>query len=634
MSQYSRTRVCYSFGLPRTMHPGPNARAPSTRWSKLDGAALAAVALATTLFCFIAYRPAQLYFFGDTWDILAEFHERGWVTMWRMHNEHFMPVSKALLYFQYVLFRMNNLPYQAVDIALHSCNAALLYILAGDVTPFMVPRIFGALFFAFSGVYWETTMWEAGQQTTLALLFMLLSLVLCGGYLRKPAAGLLAFTVLSALLASWSMGFGLLVVPLLALQALAFAASQAPGRRAWKRVMLICALPAAAVLVGFAAATFVNRQGIAAAARETTLHNVVWMIPWTVAALRGMAASYRSPVCAPLLLGGISLLVGLFFRRYFLSKDRLLALLMPVAMLLLPHALAAVGRAQSGTAFAASSRYQYLPAAALGLILAWLAGGIFSIVESRYPKILQPLAVLFLLTLPWHAIAGYEYVGRYSQSLGRGRAAHRFVSLAIDAPHGPLAPPGMACVRPELYLPPGMYPLRFFDLTRALPLYAGNRDLGDRCTVAIASVLGNPDLAHMNLLPGGARERELRGLSAYGFETHCAGGSHPYTFAASVRLVSGEPGACMRIVFKGASGNILDVFPSRPIESHDFGPMAVSAYPDPDTATVAVDFAASAPASQSSVIAVKDAALVEHPVYLPASLLQKEVPDKHRIDSR
>jgi hypothetical protein len=45
--------------------------------------------------------------------------------MWRMHNEHFMPVSKALLYLQYQLFGMNNFPYQAVNVGIHAINAAL-----------------------------------------------------------------------------------------------------------------------------------------------------------------------------------------------------------------------------------------------------------------------------------------------------------------------------------------------------------------------------------------------------------------------------------------------------------------------------------------------------------------------------
>src|SRR5580704_10951555 len=110
-------------------------------WRPNGYAAPAIVALITVLFCLVAYRPFELYFFGDTWDILCEFHERGWRTMWRMHNEHFMPLSKAVLYLQYTLFGMRNFPYQVVDISIHAINAALVYILAEEVTPLVIPRI-------------------------------------------------------------------------------------------------------------------------------------------------------------------------------------------------------------------------------------------------------------------------------------------------------------------------------------------------------------------------------------------------------------------------------------------------------------------------------------------------------------
>lgn len=193
-----------------------------------DRSAIVIVALLTAVFAFIAYQPWRLYFFGDTWDILCEFHENGWTTIWRMHNEHFMPVSKAVLYVQYALFGMHNLPYQAVSIAIHSLNAALLYIAAGQLTGMVIPRLFGALFFGFSGVYWELTMWEAGQQTTLAMLFILLSLILGRQYLRQGKAAPLAGAMASALFATWSMGYGLLASPLLAVEAIISLLSQAP----------------------------------------------------------------------------------------------------------------------------------------------------------------------------------------------------------------------------------------------------------------------------------------------------------------------------------------------------------------------------------------------------------------------
>jgi hypothetical protein len=623
------------------MHPAPDIHTSPLSLDRKDYAGLGIVALATILFCLFANRPSQLYFFGDTWDILCEFHERGWRTMGLMHNEHFIPVSKAVLYLQYLLFGMNNFRYQVVSIVIHATNAALLYLVARELTPFAVPRIFGALFFAFSGVYWEVTMWETGQVMSLAVLFIFLSLILGGRYLRSGETVVLALTMLTSLLASWSVGLGLLVVPLL----IAHAAVSYPRRR--KAMIAICVLPAVTILFGMVVALWSDPGGMAFAGRQASVKQALQVIPWTATGLRFLTSSYYPPFCAPLALGGIFLLTGLLFPRRFASKRRLLALLVPLLMLLLPYVLTGLGRAQLGIGFAASSRYQYLPAAALGLILAWTAGGAFRIVKNRYPKALGPLTLLVLATLPVHAIVGYVYLGGHSPAIGWGQSAHRFANLAIYGSDCTCTPAGMACVRPALYLPNGMYPFPFFDLARALPLYAGSVVRTAACPVTITSVLNNKEIAPGNLLNGGERgivpgkwtgygaaiasfavpgpgvprvaRIELQGISGYSFVVRAANADHPYSFAASVQLVSGDPGPSMRIAFKDLAGSPLETFVSHPISSHDFTTLAVSAYPTPGTASITVEFAGAAPASEFSVITVRDAVLVEHPIYIRAA---------------
>jgi hypothetical protein len=156
-----------------------------------------------------------------------------------------------------------------------------------------------------------------------------------------------------------------------------------------------------------------------------------------------------------LALGGLFALVGLFHWRRFFSKNRLLALLVPVSMLLLPYALTAAGKLQLGMSSAASSRSQYLPAAALGLLMAWLAGGIFGIVQRRYAKALLPLALVGILSLPLHALAEYEYLRLHNPMEGWGRQVRRFVDLAIYRHNSADVPAGMASVRP-VYVPAGV----------------------------------------------------------------------------------------------------------------------------------------------------------------------------------
>ena len=176
------------------------------------------LAAVTMVSCWIAYQPSQLYFFGDTWDILTNLVEGGLPAIWRPHNEHVVPIPKFLLYLQYVLFGMHNYPYQVVNILIHAVNTVLLYLFSGRFAFNTVARVFGVLFFSLSGVYLEVTTWETTQQISLAVLFLLLSLILFDTYIQKRQRRWLVWCFMSACGASLSMGFGLLISPIAGLR--------------------------------------------------------------------------------------------------------------------------------------------------------------------------------------------------------------------------------------------------------------------------------------------------------------------------------------------------------------------------------------------------------------------------------
>ena len=90
---------------------------------------------------------------------------------------------------------------------------------------------------------------------------------------------------------------------------------------------------------------------------------------------------------------------------------------------------------------------------------------------------------------------------------------------------------------------------------------------------------------------------------------------NPYTFAASVRFVAGDGTACLRLIFEDASGRALAIFRSMPVANRDFAAVAISGYPPPGMARIAVDFATESP-SETNTLVVRDAVLVEHPVYV------------------
>lgn len=573
----------------------------------------------TVLSCFAAYQPARLYFYGDTWDLLLLFQQQGWQQVWPLHNDHFIPLSKAFLFFEYLLFGMHNLPYQVINILIHAVNAVLLYFCAAEFSSRVAPRAFGALFFGMSTVPWEVTMWETGQQISLALLFILCSLLLHARYLRRREGRLLAYLLLSALAACCAMGFGLMVVPLLMIQGAVL------GRPRWKQALAGATLLGLAALACYALLLRTHYVPPHDTGHMRSLGQAAQLVRWIVTGLRdGLLVPSISTRSGPLVLGILFLAGGLLFWRAFLAVDRVLLLIVPVVMILGPYALTGVGRLELGVALAASSRYQYLPVAGLALILAWLAGGAFEIAQQRFPAALSLLALVTLLTLPAHAISSYKYVRQHSPRFLWGQQAHRFVDLAIYQRGRPPVPAGMLCAGPELYLPASMYPW-LFELSRVLPMYAASGVIRDECGVGLRSVLELPEIRRANLLEGGAagldsvtRIEMPQATSAYSFELSCPDTSRPYTFAASARLVSGEPRVCLRVVSKDRTGNVLDSLLSRPISSHEFENVLVSAYPAEGASVVEIGFAAAPGSASPVIIEAKDAILLQHPVYLSA----------------
>ena len=607
------------------------------------------IACLTVVSSFDAYQPSRLYFFGDTWDILYVFQTRlGWPEAWIMHNDHFIPLSKVLLFFQYLLFGMNNFPYQVVNILILAANTVLLYVYSAEFSRRTVPRVFGALFFGVSVAHWEVTMWETGQQISLALLFLLLCLIFHNRWRRQGDLRLLGVAFLSGLCASCSMDFGLLVLPLLVVQEVSL------HWPAWRSGVIRTSGLVLAILLSYAALLVSHRPHYVDPGHITSVRQIWQLLPWTVIGIRDGLVGPSSALFGPLALSGLFVIVALFFWREALSWKRFGLLAVPTAILLGSYFMTGVGRLSSGLGGGGSSRYQYLPVAGLALVVAWLAGIIFDLVQTLLPNLVWPLGVITLLTIPVHMISGYSYVRQHSPRFAWGDQAHRFVDLAIYQHSWQLVPHGEACVGPELNLPSSMYPFRF-PLARAAALYAASDVFPEFCRISMGSALGNPEVQRANLLqetvlsqgssqgnpyngaqsilenlgPGAAREVRIElphAGSAYGFDLQCASAREPYTFAASVKRLAGRPTACLRILSKDETGNILDTVNSPPISSPEFSDVLLSTYVAQGAATVSVDLANLEDTAEPAVIVVKKAILVQHPVYihLPQPFAQAE----------
>ena len=172
---------------------------------------------------------------------------------------------------------------------------------------------------------------------------------------------------------------------------------------------------------------------------------------------------------------------------------RMRLLMLPGIWILGAYLLAGLGRLQFGVAGAASSRYQYLPMAALALGVTWVADVVYGDIQARSSALRNALLAAVLCTLIVHAGHGYQLIRATSPRLNWGREAHHFVETIIFRKHTSEVPPGMVVVEPDLYLPLALYPFKF-PLRRALSLYAA----AGKFPEAVCAVPLNRFLEHRN----------------------------------------------------------------------------------------------------------------------------------------
>lgn len=605
------------------------------------------LALVTVLSCWMTYQPSQLYFFGDTWDILFDLLEGGLPAIWHRHNEHLVPIPKFLLYLQYLVFGMDNYPYQVVNILLHSTNTVLLYLCSRRFAVHTVARVFGVLFFSLSGVYWEVTMWETTQQISLAVLFLLLSLLLFDTYLHDQEERWLVWCACSACAATLSMGFGLLVIPLLLCAAVTWPTQNAPRKVLLLRIgLLICVV--LLVYIWLRRTSLAHGAGGSRNTIQQNLAAVPALLSWiTVGFWQGMIVPNLA-TAGPLTLVLVCCSLAVVRVRH-LSWPRLLLLVLPVAWILGAYLLTGLGRLQTGIEYAASSRYQYLPMVALALVIVWLTDIACECLGSHFSALRAALSAAVVLALLVHAGNGYELIRATSPRLRWGYEARNYVQTVILREGVHTVPPAMGMLEPD-YLPAPLYPAvtAKFPLSRALALYAAAgeslRDIS--VLVPVQHFLNDSALRSLSLLRGlepaqhleqwkrfgsvdvalGEDNQTIRltlpPASAFSVDLgRCCSRRARYTFAVLARLVQGDAHVVPRIVFKNQAGDLLQIGSSEPVAGPLAQPYIVSTLPPLGTFSLSVDLANVHPGGTPVLIEVKDVLLVQHPIYVPLAPL-------------
>jgi hypothetical protein len=120
-------------------------------------------------------------FFADDNDIISRFHSSPSTIayIFAPHNEHFMPMYKAVFFCLIKLFGTNIVPCMLLSIIFHTANMVLLFLLASKIfpkrkwLPFLAAVLFGVNYTLFSTLHWFIllcTIWT--------LFFLLLTLLL------------------------------------------------------------------------------------------------------------------------------------------------------------------------------------------------------------------------------------------------------------------------------------------------------------------------------------------------------------------------------------------------------------------------------------------------------------------------
>jgi hypothetical protein len=183
-------------------------------------------------FC-VHYR-AQVFIYFDEWHVLEHLSSTGFTGALYRHNEHFLPLFFAWYWLEALIFGDRYLLWTSISIAIHACNALLLYKLLfalypqvsdDEATSAVEQHTFfqtllcrsATLLFLVCGLHSEALHWAFEQSLLFAQLFTFLSFLFGISYFQKGKRLDLFCSGLFAALAPLLFGNGFIVLPQLGL---------------------------------------------------------------------------------------------------------------------------------------------------------------------------------------------------------------------------------------------------------------------------------------------------------------------------------------------------------------------------------------------------------------------------------
>lgn len=127
------------------------------------------------------------------------------------HNEHFMPLFKAVFLGMYKLFNLNIAPYMLFAIGLHVINCLLLYVLLNLIFSGRRFLLFAlTLFFALNTVYYETLHWFVNTSLAFTMFFLLTTLILLHKSVTEKNKKMYYGSLITSFFIPMNSSFGLL----------------------------------------------------------------------------------------------------------------------------------------------------------------------------------------------------------------------------------------------------------------------------------------------------------------------------------------------------------------------------------------------------------------------------------------
>lgn len=333
-------------------------RSPAPTWERLAPAALGLLALFPLVWQRAAF--AELFWFGDEWDLLSQIERLGfWPWTWQVFAENFVPVFKLLWGGSVLLFGGSYFALVVLMWLTHAVNTWLL----GRVLrlhDFPGPAVwFAQIVFGLTAINLETLGWTVQWSAVLATTFLLLALE---RQARHPShfaaarardhAGLMLLAAGSAL----SFSRGVLTGAVLGLGALlAPAEGETPNwRRRWCACAL-CLLPALATALVILLFASGNHRHLGGHVGDAASYGL-WYFALNPFHRLLAVDSWGWQTLTLLGLGKLALVTGVLAQTRGRPRHLLLLLL---AYDLGNSALLGLGRYHTGLETAISSRYQY-----------------------------------------------------------------------------------------------------------------------------------------------------------------------------------------------------------------------------------------------------------------------------------